>query len=472
MPNRWLAVFLIPLFTASDLAAEAPRTNELSYFTPGAGSDSTDPGEQKFATEDRSKRAPGRDAGMGSYSQAGSEEANEDRIARLKKEIEGLQAEFEALKVDYAQRLNRLETLVEQLQADVSEQSAPRFKMPAPAAPAPAQTAGPRRGGERNLQALNPEISVTGDFTGRLSDNRADGEFNRFNFDGFEMALQHPLDPFSSAKFFVTFEDGEFELEEGYISWDALPGRLGLKVGRFHTNFGKLNRYHKHALPWADRDLPTRAFFGDEGLIGDGVSLTWLAPKLPIADTSELYFEVVDNDNDQAFSGRGFGDPVYIGRFLNFYDVTDNAYFEWGVSAATSHWDEAKDNRSAVYGLDLAYRWQPLRRALYRSFELRGELFYNDRENSPGGNPLGFFASGEYQLNRRWYAGLRYQLAESFEDAGRRLSGFSPFLTFWQSEFVRLRAQYDFLNDNGGDDENRFFLQFTWSLGPHKHEAY
>ncbi len=401
-----------------------------------------------------------------------------DELAELKREIAKLKQEFEAVKTSYDERMSRLELKLMELQSPAPAQEAstqPVFEMPAaPDEPAEPQTQADKTfsGGERTLQGLNPEISVTGDFTGRLSDNRADDEFNRFNFDGFEMAIQHPLDPFSSAKFFVTFEDGEFSLEEGYISYDALPGRLGLKAGIFHTNFGKLNRYHKHALPWADRDLATRTFFGEEGLIGTGVSLTWLPPKLPIAHTNELSFELVNNDNDQVFSGRGFSDPVYIGRLLNYYDVTDNAYFEWGVSAATSHWDQEKRNRSTVYGLDMSYRWQPLQRALYRSLELRGEAFWNQRQDGPGGNPFAMYASGEYQLSRRVFAGLRYQYAENFEDTGEHTSGFSPFLTFWQSEFVRLRGQYDFLNHNSREDENRFFLQFTWSLGPHKHEAY
>ncbi|HSR52924.1 MAG TPA: hypothetical protein VLV83_19045 [Acidobacteriota bacterium] len=408
------------------------------------------------------------------------EQQSKKRIEELARELADLRAEFEQVKSTYGQRIAEIQEQLDKLQP-ISASASPSetFRAPAAAAapagaPSAVTSSAPQTfsGGERTLQGLNPEISLTGDFTGRLSDNRDADEFNRFNFDGMEMAVQHPLDPYSQAKFFITFEDGEFDLEEGYVSWESLPGKLGLKVGRFHTNFGKLNRYHKHALPWTDRDLPTQTFFGEEGLIGTGVSLSWLPPRLPIAHSNEAYFEVVNNSNDLAFSGRGFGDPVFVGHFLNYYDVTDNAYFEFGLSAATSHWDQARKNRSTVYGLDLSYRWQPLRRALYRSFELRGELFYNDRQDSPGGSPLGLFASGEYQLKRRWFAGLRYQYAESIEDQRQRTSGFSPFLTFWQSEFVRLRAQYDFLERNFEANENRFFLQFTWSMGPHKHEAY
>ena len=402
----------------------------------------------------------------------GAPPQEEGKLEQLRGELARLRSELEEAKASYDRRISLLEGRL----AELRPAAEPEPIAASGAAGASAQAAPARdvtfSGGERNLQKLNPEISVTGDVSARYSDDSRNPGYNRLNFDGFEMGIQHPLDPYSQAKFFIIFEDGEFGLEEGYISWESLPGNLGLKVGRFHGSFGKLNRYHKHALPWVDRDLPTRTFFGGEGLIGDGLSLSWLPPRLPFAQTNEVYFEVINNSNDRAFSGRGFGDPVYLARLLSYYDVTDAAYFEWGLSAATSHWDPQQKNRSTVFGLDLSYRWQPPRRALYRSFELRGELFYNDRRSAPGGDPWGLYVSGEHQLDRRWFAGLRYQFAKTLLDTSQHTSFYSPFLTFWQSEFVRLRAQYDFLDKNFEKDENRFSIQFTWSLGPHKHEAY
>lgn len=391
-----------------------------------------------------------------------------DPTQKLVQELQQLKQQLEEMKAGYERRIAALESKVTQLQAR---------SITAPEAGAPVPTRDVSfTGGERTLQKLNPEISATGDVTGRFSDNHESPDFNRLKFDGFEMAIQHPLDPFSQAKFFITGEDedGEiaFSLEEGYVSWESLPGNLGVKLGRFHTNFGKLNRYHKHALPWADRDLPTRTLFGNEGLIGNGISLNWLPPKLPFAQTNEISFEVINNSTDRAFSGRGFADPLFVGRLQSYYDLTDNAYFEWGVSAATSHWDLEKKHRSVVTGLDLSYRWEPLRRALYRSLEVRSEFFYDLREEWPGGDIFGLYASGQYQLNRRWYAGLRYQYGQRLENNDDHEWSLGPILTFWQSEWVRLRAQYDFVNRNFDNRENRLFLQLTWALGPHKHEAY
>ena len=393
-------------------------------------------------------------------------QTSQPTVEELNQALQELQDQLAQLKSDHSRKLAELEQRILQFSA-----ATPQLTFEATAPPQDVTT-----GGQRTLQALNPEISVTGDATVRYSNDSANPNFNRLNLDGFELAIQHPLDPFSQARFFLIREEeegrAEFDIEEAYIVWESLPGNLGLKVGRFHTNFGKLNLFHKHALPWADRDLPTLTLFGEEGLRGNGISLSWLLPKLPIGDTNEISFEVINNSNDLAFSGRGFGDPLYTGRFSNYYDVNDNAYLEWGLSVATSHWDIDKQNRSTVLGLDLSYRWEPLRRALYRSLELRSEFFYNARSRWPGGNVFGMYTSGEYQLSRRWYGGLRYQFSQRLENQDDHQWALAPYATFWQSEWVRLRAQYDFVNKNFDKDENRFFLQFTWSLGPHKHETY
>ena len=77
-------------------------------------------------------------------------------------------------------------------------------------------------GRERSQPQLNPEISATGDV-------RAYGYtpgVQRDNFDAreFEVGFQSPLDPYSSTKIFVSFENGNVSIEEGYAYWTGLPG--------------------------------------------------------------------------------------------------------------------------------------------------------------------------------------------------------------------------------------------------------
>ena len=47
----------------------------------------------------------------------------------------------------------------------------------------------------------------------------------------------------------------------------------------------------------------------------------------------------------------------------------------------------------------------------------------------------------------------------------------APTLTWWQSEWVRLRAEYNHLSDPFGT-QNQVLIQFTFAMGPHKHETY
>lgn len=49
----------------------------------------------------------------------------------------------------------------------------------------------------------------------------------------------------------------------------------------------------------------------------------------------------------------------------------------------------------------------------------------------------------------------------------------SPTLTWWQSEYVRVRLEYDLLGRSAiTSNEGLFVLQVTFAMGPHKHESY
>ena len=107
-------------------------------------------------------------------------------------------------------------------------------------------------GRQRNGSAMNPEISATGDI-------RLIGEDGTEHFKAeareFEVALQSTLDPYSTAKVFLTFEDDHVGAEEGYLYWTGLPGRIRADVGLFRQPVGDLNRWHLHALPESEYPL-------------------------------------------------------------------------------------------------------------------------------------------------------------------------------------------------------------------------
>ena len=69
-------------------------------------------------------------------------------------------------------------------------------------------------------------------------------------------------------------EDGEtvLELEEAWIQTTSLPSGLMLIGGRYFSEAGYLNKFHRHADDFSDRPLPYQAFFGGQ-YVADGLQL-------------------------------------------------------------------------------------------------------------------------------------------------------------------------------------------------------
>ena len=84
----------------------------------------------------------------------------------------------------------------------------------------------------------------------------------------------------------------------------------------------------------------------------------------------------------------------------------------------------------------------------------------------------GGFVYSQLKFSPHWIAGLRYDYVEDQREETHQYWGLSPYLTFWQSEFVRLRAQYSYRKDNVFGTDNSYSLQFTVAAGPHKHDTY
>jgi hypothetical protein len=81
----------------------------------------------------------------------------------------------------------------------------------------------------------------------------------------------------------------------------------------------------------------------------------------------------------------------------------------------------------------------------------------------------GGYAYLEAFLGRRYSVGIRGDYAEDpFGDANRQRT-YSAFATWMPSEFHRLRFQFDQEDISGGQNNQRFTLQWTAFLGSHSH---
>ena len=80
---------------------------------------------------------------------------------------------------------------------------------------------------------------------------------------------------------------------------------------------------------------------------------------------------------------------------------------------------------------------------------------------------MGFYVSGDYQLGRRWFAGLRIDGSDRAEDASLFDRGQSVMLTYWPSEFSQVRGQYRRTAYADGPTANEFLFQLQFAIGAH-----
>jgi hypothetical protein len=401
--------------------------------------------------------------------------------APASEELDRLRSELDALRREYAERVGTLETRLNALEASISEPPAALPRPPAtalpPAAPAQAQVppgaagaggpggALPYYGGPVASKIFNPDISVIGSFLGAAGSEEV-GERPSLVLDEAEASFQAVVDPYARADFFFSYGEEGVEIEEGYLSFSALPGGLLMKAGKLRASFGKVNTLHTHAIPWTDRPIVTQNLVGgDEGISDAGFSLSRLIPNpwLFLEATAEVY-----RGDSEVFTSQKRSDLSYGGRLRAYQDITESSNLDLGGSIAIGKNRFGSDFQTRLIGADLTFRYRPLRRAIYRHLMARAEAVWSRTESPQGrADAFGVYAYGEYQFARRWYAGLRYDYSERALDPSLVDKGGSVFLTFRPSEFNEIRGQYRRTELGEGGTANEFLFQLLFSIGAH-----
>ncbi len=257
------------------------------------------------------------------------------------------------------------------------------------------------------LTITNPEISVIGDFRAQYF---SEGERNvDLEMHEVEAAFRSVVDPYARADVFLSIhgEDGEFEfeLEEAFLTTLSLPLHLQLRAGKFRSSFGKINRIHPHALPYIGIPAVYENYFGEEGLNDQGVGLSWLVPNPHFFQ--ELIVEVTRGPSENSsFEASETNRLLYTSRLRNFWDLTQNATLELGLSGAVGPNDAG--NGTLLGGIDLTYIWKPLQFNVYRALTLQGEAIVSRRDTDSGDiRTWGAYALAQYRFARRWQAALR-----------------------------------------------------------------
>jgi len=232
----------------------------------------------------------------------------------------------------------------------------------------------------------------------------------------------------------------------------------------------------------------------------------------PFGFYQELIVGVVDHFIDTP-DGLTVDKPVnrnldglgYSARLRSYVDISQNANIELSASAMTGKVAQpltasytTADNvtasavgaRQTVMGVDVTYRWKPLQQGIYRSFILQAEVMRQVNERNPvlpalsplfdpapgfirgyagpTRNYTGGYVFARWQLSQRLYLGGRYDNVQDPMAAGAALTAGSAVLEWFPSEFSKLVASYERVNQGSALGLDRLLLQAVFSVGPHK----
>ena len=449
-------------------------------------------------------------------SPAFADEAEDNR-----RRLERLEQELESQRNTYEGRITKLEQEIRELKGDPAESEIDRLIEEANAeADAYLDGGAPRPSGEgflspqSLLNAFNPRITVFGDFALRLDNRKVcstghdhgheeehedgehedgdheDGEHeedeheeegtrvdDRAYLRSLEIDLRASVDPFAKAVAIIGLHEdlpGEYhvEPEELYVTLETLPWSLRAKVGKFRASMGTVNRLHPHDLPQTTTPLVIEEWFGEEGLVGTGTELSWLAPET-FVDSIEVTLGAFQEDHLALASGDSH-DPAWLGRVQFFESISDSDFVQIGTSHFFGATDDSGDRHARIHGFDILYRWRSNESPLESSFVAQAEGYYLRRQADEGSTrSLAGFAMLQFQPIRDLYFGVRGDYLEPLDrfDEEKQWSA-GVWVSYYTSEFLRFRIGWEHRGFRDERDLDTLWLQLTFVFGSHPVEPY
>ena len=325
-------------------------------------------------------------------------------------------------------------------------------------------------------------------------------------------------------------EATEVELEEAYVQTlpgVGLMEGMRVKAGRALWTFGYLNEQHAHGDDFADRPLPYRAFL-DNAFNDDGVEVSVVLPTEVYAELGGGLFRGDDTPfggSDNGLRARslyarvgwdmGRDAAVRVGGYLldgksrsrggggdghgheeaehedeheeeEEHANGDEDEDEHGDELAAFFSNGSFTGNSRLFGIDFRFAMAPTGNARQSELIFQAEYFWRKEDGTymlveeEGGEEHieefktdsiahGWYVQGVYKPVPSWRIGARYARLSPPDDAGIEHDpyAFGMMVDWSNSEFGRVRLQYNHEALDGHEKDNQIVLQYVMSLGAH-----
>ena len=380
---------------------------------------------------------------------------------------------------------------------------------PAPAAPPATPEAQGRTGSYMNIgfDALTDAGWSTEADVRSLQLGDHDPAVRGFTIPNAELTLEGAVDPYFKGFANIVYKldpDGEtgVELEEVYVLTTSLPWNLQVKAGQFFAEFGRQNQQHPHSWSFVDQPLILNRIFGPEGLRSQGARVSWLPPTPfyteamvgVLNSAGGTAFSFRSDESSQIHGGepadpgvRSGADLLVVPRIAGSVDLSGTQTLLFGLSGAFGPNSSGRGARTRIYGADLFWKWKSARamqgfpfvslqaEALIRKYDASQRISAENPAFALPGETLtdrGVYGQVLWGIKPRWVAGLRVEAATgdtaAFDAALRDYrSRVSPNLTWYPTEFSKLRLQYNYDDREGVGTDNSIWLQFEFMIGAH-----
>ena len=332
-----------------------------------------------------------------------------------------------------------------------------------------------------------PDISLIINSGGYFTDNSDDENRGKFKINEAELGIQSYLYPSIRADFIAAFEQeyeddsiaSETAIEEAYLTFTELPFSLQGTLGRRLIPIGRTNPVHPHHWAYTASPLVLTSLFGEESLSDDGLELSYLIPV-------DLYIKLSagiwngkkpgeEDENEEAVVNQeetlgheSFGEQsiewdgkIYTGRIYTDIPLSNELHLEPGYTFLK---DEGSMHELHECDFLLSYSI-PL---TYQRVDWLTE-WYSWEDKLLDTKPIGYFSNIVYTLDKNWQAGLQYDYSEYADNDEMDTSAYGAFVTYFITHTSYVRGHYQNIEDGNGDNENVFYLQLCWGMGPHSH---